>query len=328
MQEPSTALDECLGVYRVTLEAMSPEAECVLAEHNQEAIDSLVAYISRYVSAHLDSLPPAIVLPLSGFAYPPTTTAASKSATGLRQQPSAACGGSAHATAHPSGMSEGGGALHTFRKGCRISSPFAALSGRHIQPQLFSFQFACERKENFMLFSNHNASLLRRQPGAQFACVQMLNGSACALHAQECSAHIWLVCGIANASVWESTAWQNVFAGCCAAVVFTSHCKGGCTLSVLLMRSRQTTHCTLAIISASTSHDSLTAGHAEDFSSLEEVVQSVRPGILLDAASVPSVHMTDRHGRVLPLNRYLLDYWGHCQKQALTLANGLREGDH
>ena len=220
MQEPSTALDECLGVYRVILEAMSPEAECVLAEHNQEAVDSLVAYISRYVSAHLDNLPPANVLPLSGFAYPPTTTAASKSATGLRQQPSAACGGSAHATAHPSSMSERGGALHTFRKGCRISSPFAALSGRHIQPQLFSFQFACERKENFTLFSGHNASLLRRQPGAQFACVQMLNGSACALHAQECSAHIWLVCGFANASVWESTACQNVFAGCRAAVIF------------------------------------------------------------------------------------------------------------
>lgn len=103
-----------------------------------------------------------------------------------------------------------------------------------------------------------------------------------------------------------------------------SHCKH----PFIVAHEVTATHCTLGIISASTSHDSLTAGHAEDFSSLEEVVQCVRPGILLDAASVPSVHMTDRHGRVLPLNRYLLDYWGHCQKQALTLANGLREGDH
>ncbi len=98
--------------------------------------------------------------------------------------------------------------------------------------------------------------------------------------------------------------------------------------SLLLIRLQCTTHCTLTIINASGSHDSLTAGHAEHFSSLEEVVQCVRPGILLDAASVPSVRMTDRHGRVLPLNRYILDYWGHGQKQALVLANGLREGDH
>jgi hypothetical protein len=87
-----------------------------------------------------------------------------------------------------------------------------------------------------------------------------------------------------------------------------------------------TSSCAMIIFHASTSHHSFAAGHAEDFSSLEEVVQCVRPGILLDAASVPSVRMTDRHGRVLPLNRYILDYWGHGQKQALTLANGLREG--
>jgi len=130
--EPSTALFECLGACRVILEAMSPEAESVLAEHNQEAVDSLVAYISHYVSAHLDSLPPANVLPLSGFAYPLTTTAASKSVIDLRWQPSAACGGSVHDFGHPSGMSESGGALQNFRKECRISSPFAALSGRHV----------------------------------------------------------------------------------------------------------------------------------------------------------------------------------------------------
>ena len=68
------------------------------------------------------------------------------------------------------------------------------------------------------------------------------------------------------------------------------------------------------------------AGHDEVFSSSQQLLQSVRPGILLDAASVPSVQMTDRHGRELPLNRYILDYWGHGQKQALVHANGLREG--
>lgn len=165
--EPSTALIQWLGACRVILEAMSPEAESVLAQHNQEAVDNLVAYISNYVSAHIDSLPPANVLPLSGFAYPLTSTAASKSASDLKQQPSAACGGSVHAIGHSSSMSEGGGALRDFRKECRISSPFAALSGRHVEPPLFIFQFAC---------------------------FQMLSGSACALHAQECSAHVWLMC--------------------------------------------------------------------------------------------------------------------------------------
>ena len=52
----------------------------------------------------------------------------------------------------------------------------------------------------------------------------------------------------------------------------------------------------------------------------------VRPGVLLDAASVPSVRNTDRHGHPVRLNRYILDFWSHGQKRALTEANGLREG--
>ena len=59
---------------------------------------------------------------------------------------------------------------------------------------------------------------------------------------------------------------------------------------------------------------------------MEQLVQCVRPGVLLDAASLPCLHTTDRHGRLLPLNRYILDYWGHNQKQALVTANGMREG--
>ena len=70
----------------------------------------------------------------------------------------------------------------------------------------------------------------------------------------------------------------------------------------------------------------LSAGFDEAFSSPQQLLQCVRPGILLDAASVPSVQMTNRNGQGLPLNRYILDYWGHGQKQALVHANGLREG--
>ena len=70
----------------------------------------------------------------------------------------------------------------------------------------------------------------------------------------------------------------------------------------------------------------LSAGYDEAFTSTQQLLQCVRPGILLDAASVPSVQITNRNGQVLPLNRYILDYWGHSQKQALVHANGLREG--
>lgn len=59
---------------------------------------------------------------------------------------------------------------------------------------------------------------------------------------------------------------------------------------------------------------------------MEEAVVCVRPGVLLDAASVPSVRNADRHGNAVRLNRYILDFWMHGQKRALTEANGLREG--
>ena len=59
---------------------------------------------------------------------------------------------------------------------------------------------------------------------------------------------------------------------------------------------------------------------------MEQVVQCVRPGVLLNGASVPSVRNTDRHGRPVLLNRYILDFWKHGQKRALQEANGLREG--
>ena len=71
----------------------------------------------------------------------------------------------------------------------------------------------------------------------------------------------------------------------------------------------------------------LLTGQGENFSSVEETVQCVRPGVLLDAASVPSVRNTDRHGRLIPLNRYILDYWTHGQKKPLNSANGMREGE-
>ena len=69
------------------------------------------------------------------------------------------------------------------------------------------------------------------------------------------------------------------------------------------------------------------AGQGENFGSVEEAVQCARPGLLLDAASVPSVRNTDRNGNPICLNRYILDFWSHGQKKPLTDANGMREGD-
>ncbi|PRW57760.1 DEAD DEAH box [Chlorella sorokiniana] len=69
------------------------------------------------------------------------------------------------------------------------------------------------------------------------------------------------------------------------------------------------------------------SGRGDDFSSMYDLVRSVRAGVLLDIASAPTVGMADRHGQAVPLNRFALDYYKHGQKSALVTANGLREGD-
>lgn len=67
-------------------------------------------------------------------------------------------------------------------------------------------------------------------------------------------------------------------------------------------------------------------GQGEDFRTAEQVVQCVRPGVLLSAATIPSVRTTDASGQQVLLNRYVLDYWKHGQRRALQEANGMREG--
>ncbi|KAL3133315.1 putative ATP-dependent RNA helicase ddx60 [Trebouxia sp. C0009 RCD-2024] len=180
---------------KVILEPLSPEVDCLLAGHNQEAVDNLVAYITAYISSSAEALPPGNVLPLSGHTYPPHAAC-----THSQQQLALGAGVSSDLAQEGGGTSKLGGqvsgALQAYRKQHRISSPFVSLSG-----------------------------------------------------------------------------------------------------------------------------------YDEAFSSTQQLLRCVRPGILLDAASVPSVQMTNRNGQVLPLNRYILDYWGHGQKQALVHANGMREGD-
>ena len=54
----------------------------------------------------------------------------------------------------------------------------------------------------------------------------------------------------------------------------------------------------------------------------------MKPGLLLNASAVPQVRQITRQGAPVALNRYILDYWQHGQKQALVRYNYLREGDH
>ncbi|GAB4814095.1 hypothetical protein N2152v2_001141 [Parachlorella kessleri] len=69
------------------------------------------------------------------------------------------------------------------------------------------------------------------------------------------------------------------------------------------------------------------SGRGDDFASIDDLVASVRAGVVLDVGALPSVAHVDRHGEPVPLNRYVLDYWKHQQKSALVEANGLRDGD-
>ncbi|KAL4440400.1 hypothetical protein ABPG75_003401 [Micractinium tetrahymenae] len=84
---------------------------------------------------------------------------------------------------------------------------------------------------------------------------------------------------------------------------------------------------TLRVRYAACSPFAALSGRGDDFSSMDDLVRSVRSGVLIDVATLPTVGMVDRHGQPVPLNRFALDYWKHGQKEALVAANGLREGE-
>lgn len=113
---------------------MSPDVASVLADHNQEAVDNLVAYITSYISSRAGLLPPANALPLSGFSYPPCAAAATSDSVSPPQQ--AVCdrelgAGVAQSMilVSPSVQSMGLGLLQTHYKKHLVSPPFVTLSG-------------------------------------------------------------------------------------------------------------------------------------------------------------------------------------------------------
>ena len=94
--------------HRVVLEALPPEVEAVLEEHNVQALDDFVTYVQDYICANADALPPANVLPLSKLSYP------------MVSEPIAGQGNNTDVV---------GGALRDLQKHLLIASPFVALSG-------------------------------------------------------------------------------------------------------------------------------------------------------------------------------------------------------
>lgn len=132
----------CVHACRVILEPLSSEVDSLLAAHNQEAVDNLVAYISAYISSNAAALPASNVMPLSGFTYPPPAACASVS----QQQPlleagmssdRVQAGGASRPGGHDSGALQVSGALQAYRKKHQVSSPFISLSGMHTAIGLF-----------------------------------------------------------------------------------------------------------------------------------------------------------------------------------------------
>ena len=95
---------EGFPLFRVVLEALSPDVEAVVAEHNAVALDYFLGYIHDYIVANAAALPPGNVLPLSKLCYP-------------------------RDNARQDFDPRAGGALQEFHKEVLISSPFVALSG-------------------------------------------------------------------------------------------------------------------------------------------------------------------------------------------------------
>ena len=52
------------------LEALRPDVEALVAEHNAEALDHFLGYIHDYIVANVAALPPGNVLPVSSLRYP------------------------------------------------------------------------------------------------------------------------------------------------------------------------------------------------------------------------------------------------------------------
>lgn len=109
------------------LERLSPEVEAIIAEHNTEALNSLLSYVSGYITANIAVLPPDNVLPLSGLSYPMPHVQ----------------------TLSPSDPVQQGvvsGALLEHHKEVVIVSPFVALSGRYpgiSEPVVFATSSLC-----------------------------------------------------------------------------------------------------------------------------------------------------------------------------------------
>lgn len=115
---------------------MSPEMEAIVAEHNVEALDNLLTYVSSYIRKHDDSLPPNNVLPMSELKYP-------------LQHPADGLG-------FDWGTPVGGALIH-FRNKVLIASPFVALSGAHCSAKRRAY--LCAMVQEVFCWANAAASV-------------------------------------------------------------------------------------------------------------------------------------------------------------------------
>ncbi|KAH8085472.1 P-loop containing nucleoside triphosphate hydrolase protein [Cristinia sonorae] len=71
------------------------------------------------------------------------------------------------------------------------------------------------------------------------------------------------------------------------------------------------------------------SGHDDTFTGIPELTKTAKRGLHLNDHAIPSLHriVPPSSESASPLNAYLLDYFIHGQKQALTTVNGIRGGD-
>jgi superfamily II RNA helicase len=69
------------------------------------------------------------------------------------------------------------------------------------------------------------------------------------------------------------------------------------------------------------------SGFTDDFSSIHDLVSTVRAGVFLDESAIPFIPIYPEETKGVPFNAYLVDFFKHGDMHALVRDNGIRRGD-
>jgi hypothetical protein len=69
------------------------------------------------------------------------------------------------------------------------------------------------------------------------------------------------------------------------------------------------------------------SGLTDEFSSIHELVATVRAGVFLDESAIPYIPIYPEETNNVPFNAYLLDFFKHGDINALVRDNGIKRGD-